>query len=131
LAWLAPMRHHFTSPARSGGEVKSVLFHRLVAAIIVHRMQSRRRATLVLAVLLAGTSGCSPYDPPVRGDHTAQQYQTDLDKCRTSSQESVRLKNAATLWSWIISPFTGPPEVRAKIRTCMAGKGYVLEKSNG
>jgi hypothetical protein len=38
----------------------------------------------------------------------------------------VRIKNADTPWTWIISPFTGPPEVRAAIRSCMQGKGYVL-----
>jgi hypothetical protein len=27
-----------------------------------------------------------------------------------------------------MSPFTGPPEVRAAIRKCMEGNGYVLEK---
>ncbi len=69
--------------------------------------------------------GCA-YDPPVLGDHMAKPYQTDLAACRTASTETVRRKNAATLGSWIISPFTGPPRVRAAIRTCMQGKGYTL-----
>ena len=31
----------------------------------------------------------------------------------------------------MISPITGPPKVRAEIRTCMLGKGYVLDNSKG
>ena len=92
------------------------------------RMQSLR-AFLIIPVLL-GASACAPYDPPVQGDHTAEQYKADLEKCRTTSTESVRLKNAATIQSWVISPFTGPPAVRAAIRTCMTGKGYTLEKTD-
>jgi hypothetical protein len=88
-----------------------------------------RRMPLMVLVVLAGLSGCAPYDPPFQGDHASQHYRDDLGKCRTSSRESVRLKNAATPASWVISPFTGPPMVRAAIRTCMQGKGYVLEKA--
>ena len=79
-------------------------------------------------VLLTGLSGCSPYDPPVQGDRTSDKYKDDLEKCRTTSLETVRIKNADTPWTWMISPFTGPPEVRAAIRACLQGKGYVLEK---
>lgn len=85
------------------------------------------RAALVLPVLSLGLSGCAAYDPPVLGDHASDKYKTDLQACRTSSTESVRLKNARTPGSWIISPYTGPPQVRAAIRACMQGKGYVLE----
>jgi hypothetical protein len=84
---------------------------------------------LVLPVLLLGISGCGSYDPPVSGDHSSEAYKADLEKCRTSSTETVRRKNAGTPGTWILSPFTGPPEVRATIRTCMAGKGYVVEKA--
>jgi len=88
------------------------------------------RAFLILPALLLGASACgASYDPPVQGDHTAERYKADLEKCRTTSSESVRLKNAATIQRWIISPFTGPPAVRAAIRTCMAGKGYALDKA--
>ena len=87
------------------------------------------RAFLIIPILL-GASACAPYDPPVQGDHTAEQYKADLEKCRTTSTESVRLKNAANERTWVISPFTGPPAVRAAIRTCMAGKGYTLEKTD-
>jgi hypothetical protein len=86
-------------------------------------------ALVVVPVLLAGLSGCAAYDPPVQGDHATEKYQTDLEACRTTSRETVRRKNAATPQSWIISPITGPPEVRAAIRTCMSGKGYVLEQA--
>ena len=93
------------------------------------RMRSLR-AFLILPALLLGASACGgPYDTPVQGDHTAERYKTDLEKCRTTSTESVRLKNPDTPQSWVISPFTGPPAVRAAIRTCMAGKGYTLEKT--
>ena len=86
---------------------------------------------LAIVVVLLGTSGCAPYNPPFQGDLTAQRYQSDLASCRTSSREAVRLKNAATPSSWIISPITGPPKVRAAIRKCMENKGYVLEKTAG
>jgi hypothetical protein len=79
-------------------------------------------------LLLIGLSGCSSYDPPVQGDHASDRYKDDLEKCRTTSQEAVRIKNADTPWTWIISPFTGPPAVRVAIRSCMQGKGYVLAK---
>jgi hypothetical protein len=83
------------------------------------------RSALVIAILLV--SGCASYDPPVKGDHAAEKYRTDLEACRTSSTETVRLKNADTPWTWIKSPITGPPEVRADIRKCMTGKGYALD----
>jgi hypothetical protein len=86
---------------------------------------------MVASALLIALSGCADYDPPVQGDHASDHYKDDLEKCRTTSTESVRLKNAATLERWIISPITGPPAVRAAIRTCMVGKGYVLEKPQG
>ena len=87
------------------------------------------RAALVVALLL-GLSGCGSYDPPAQGDHAAKQYQDDLEQCSTSSTEAVRLKNAATPGKWILSPFTGPSEVRAAIRKCMTGKGYVIEPTS-
>jgi hypothetical protein len=88
-----------------------------------------RRMKLLSLVVLAGVSGCAPYDPPLRGDHASQHYRDDLKQCRTASREAVRLKNASTPLSWVISPITGPPAVRAAIRKCMQGKGYALEKA--
>jgi hypothetical protein len=85
------------------------------------------RATLIVSALLL--SGCGSYDPPVQGDHASDKYKSDLEACRTSSHHTVYLKNASSPGTWIISPLTGPPEVRAGIRTCMRGKGYVLETS--
>jgi len=90
-------------------------------------MSALRPLLLPLILLISGCS--SPYDPPVQGDHTAAKYKTDLEACRTSSSHAVYLKNAAFPGTWIISPITGPPEVRAGIRTCMRGKGYVLGQS--
>jgi hypothetical protein len=78
--------------------------------------------------LLLGLSGCAAYDPPVHGDHTSERYKADLEKCSTVSAETVRRKNAATPGTWIMSAITGPPEVRAAIRTCMESKGYALDK---
>jgi len=89
------------------------------------------RASLIIPALLLGVSGCASYDPPIQGDHSSQAYKADLEKCRTTSTETVRRRNADTPWTWIKSPFTGPPAVRSAIRTCMAGKGYVLEKAGG
>jgi hypothetical protein len=88
------------------------------------------RPFLMVPALLLGLSGCTYY-PPVVGDQTSDKYKADLAKCRTSSNETVRLKNAATIGSWIISPVTGPPEVRAAIRKCMEADGYTLEKTGG
>jgi len=85
--------------------------------------------SLIVPALLLGASGCSSYDPPVEGDHTSERYKADLEKCRNTSTETVRLKNAATPGRWIISPITGPPAVRVAIRTCMEGKGYALQKT--
>jgi hypothetical protein len=87
------------------------------------------RTCCLLAALLPAVSGCATYDPPIQGDHTTQRYQTDLEKCRTTSRETVRRRNADTPFTWMASPFTGPPEVRAEIRTCMQHAGYVLEKT--
>jgi hypothetical protein len=42
----------------------------------------------------------------------------------------VYLQNAGDPGTWIISPITGPPMVRAAIRNCMQGKGYALNASN-
>ena len=84
---------------------------------------------LIVPALLLGT-GCSTYVPPVEGDQTSEKYKADLETCRATSTEAVRLKNAATPGRWIISPITGPPAVRAAIRTCMVSKGYVLQKTD-
>jgi hypothetical protein len=89
------------------------------------------RASIVVPVLLIALSGCASYDPPIRGDHMSDHYKADLEACRTSSSQKVYLRNADNLWSWIISPFTGPRMVRAEIRACMVGKGYVLEGPRG
>ena len=102
---------------------------RLTPTCTVVRMLSLRASFLIPALLL-GVGGCAAYDPPIRGDHTSERYKADLEKCRTSETEIVRRKNAATPQSWIVSPITGPPAVRAAIRTCMEGKGYVLEKAD-
>jgi len=91
----------------------------------------RLRPTIALSVLLLGLSACAAYDPPVRADHASDRYRSDLEACRTSSSHSVYLKNAATPGTWIISPITGPPMVRAAIRACMQAKGYTLENPNG
>ncbi len=87
------------------------------------------RIVLIFLVVLAGISGCAPYDPPLQGDHASQHYQDDLKLCRTSSRKAVQLENEDTLQGWVISPVTGPFAVRADIRKCMQGKGYALEKA--
>ena len=90
-------------------------------------MQSLR--FLMLAAALLGLSRCGDYDPPVRADHASDQYKSDLEACRKSSSHAVYLRNAGSPGPWIISPITGPPAVRAAIRTCMSGKGYALAKT--
>jgi hypothetical protein len=89
------------------------------------------RAVVVISALLPGVSGCGSYDPPTQGEHTSDHYKADLEACRTSSSQAVYLKNADNPGTWIISPITGPPKVRAGIRSCMQGKGYVLENPGG
>jgi hypothetical protein len=86
---------------------------------------------LLVPVLLLALNGCggAPYDPPIVGDHASAQYKADLEACRKSSAASVHQHNAGTPGTWIISPITGPSQVRAAIRTCMTGKKYVLEKT--
>jgi hypothetical protein len=84
------------------------------------------RALVIVPALLLGLAGCGSYDPPVQGDRTSEHYKSDLEACRTSSSHAVYLKNADNPWSWMISPITGPPAVRAAIRTCLQGKGYKL-----
>lgn len=76
-----------------------------------------------LAALLL-LAGCSAYDPAMRGTHAAEQYRTDLEACRTTSAEQVRLHNAATPQRWIASPVFGPSMVRVAIRQCLDSKGY-------
>ena len=86
----------------------------------------RSLGVLVSVWVLLGVGACSPYDPQVQGDHASAKYKTDLEACRKSSSHAVYLRNARAPGPWIISPITGPPAVRAAIRTCMTGKGYVL-----
>jgi hypothetical protein len=94
-----------------------------------HRRMKLLHVPLIVSALLLGAGGCSAYDPSVEGDHTSEKYQADVEKCRTTATVTVRLKNAATPGRWIISPITGPPAVRAAIRTCMESEGYTLRKT--
>ncbi len=87
------------------------------------------RCLLAMAAMMAGTGGCSAYDPPVRADHGAEKYKTDLEACRTSVAHDVYIKNAGDIGTWIISPVTGPAQRREGVRACMAGKGYVPDRS--
>ncbi len=87
------------------------------------------RVCLLLIPILICLSGCGTYDPPVQGDRTTEKYQADLTSCRETSQHAVYIKNADNPFSWIISPFTGPPAVRRAILKCMAGKGYIIDPS--
>ncbi len=83
------------------------------------------QAVLVVLVLLPLTA-CATYDPHMAGAHPASQYEADLEGCRTSSREAVRLDNARFVWRWIGSAYRGPGEVRVAIRQCMEDKGYAL-----
>jgi hypothetical protein len=87
------------------------------------------RAFPLLAAALAALAACSAYDPPVAGDHGAEKYKADLEACRTSVGHDVYVRNAGDIGTWVLSPVTGPGQRRAGIRSCMAGKGYVVEKS--
>jgi hypothetical protein len=89
------------------------------------------RTCLIVPALLLGLSGCGDYDPPVVGDHAADKYKTDVEACRTSSHHAVYLRNARSPGTWIISPITGPPAVRAAVRACMQDKGYVIVTKDG
>jgi hypothetical protein len=89
------------------------------------------RTCLIASALLLGLSRCGAYDPPIAGDHATDKYKSDLEACRTSSHHAVYLKNASSPGTWIISPITGPPAVRAAIRACMQGKGYALRTTGG
>jgi hypothetical protein len=89
------------------------------------------RFILLTPAVLLGFSGCAPYDPPIRGDRKSDHYKADLEACRAASSHAVYLKNADNPWSWMISPITGPPMVRAEIRSCLTGRGYVIENPGG
>ena len=99
--------------------------------LCLYYRQMRRILASLVTPLLVGVSGCTAYDPPVQGDRSSDRYKADLENCWTVSTEAVRLKNAATPKSWIISPITGPPAVRAAILKCMEGKGYAQQKAGG
>jgi hypothetical protein len=98
-----------------------------LAAVFYNGGMHLIRTCLVVSALLL--SGCGSYDPPVQGDHTSDKYKSDLEACRTSSHHAVYLQNAGDIGTWIISPIIGPPKVRAGIRSCMQGNGYVLTGS--
>ena len=85
------------------------------------------RATLaVLALLLL--AAWVTYNANMAGTHPAARYDADLESCRTSSREAVRLDNAKYVWRWIDSAYWGPGEVPSAIRQCMEGKGYALAR---
>ena len=86
----------------------------------------RMRPSWAAVIGLACLSSCGSYEPVVQGDHSGEKYKTDLATCQADLQKAVYLKNAATIGTWIISPFTGPPAVRAAIRACLKGKGYAV-----
>ena len=66
-------------------------------------MQSLR-VSLIIPALLLGASACgAPYDPPVQGDHTAEQYKADLEKCRTTSADRGLARPGTTV-SWLPMP---------------------------
>ena len=70
-------------------------------------MQSLR-VSLIIPALLLGASACgAPYDPPVQGDHTAEQYKADLEKCRTTSADRGLARPGTTV-SWLPTPHSIP-----------------------
>jgi hypothetical protein len=72
-----------------------------------------------------GLADCAhTYDPPLATDHESPRYKADLHECARTSNEQVRLVNASTLGSWVLSPFTGAAMVHTAIRECMLKKGY-------
>ena len=90
----------------------------------------RRRGGPGLALLglaLLPLASCA-YDPAMMGAHPAPQYETDLQACRTTSREQVRLQNAKTLASWLTSPIHGPGMVRAAVRGCLEARGYAAAR---
>jgi hypothetical protein len=82
------------------------------------------RAVLACTLL----TGCVMYyDPPVKADHAAPKYKTDLSRCQKQvTLPAERLANA-TVGKAIISLFRSDDPQRHDIQTCMNGKGYASE----
>ena len=80
----------------------------------------RGTVLVATALLLAACAG----DPAVVGDRSSPKFREDLKACRQSSGKQVAYQDAKTFPGWLISPFTGPGEMRRAVRACMEGKGY-------
>ena len=77
-----------------------------------------------MVLLACVTAGCA-YEPPVR-DRAVPTYQADLQACQDSVPAAVNARNAKTGLGWFSSPVRRPFQIRAGMRTCMAGKGHVI-----
>jgi hypothetical protein len=82
------------------------------------------RAVMVCTLL----SGCVLYyDPPVKADHDAPKYKSDLSKCQKQvNLPAGRIANA-TVGKAIVSLFKSDDPQRHDIEACMNGKGYPTE----
>ncbi len=84
------------------------------------------KTRVILACCLL--SGCVLYyDPPVKADHAAPKYKSDLSKCQKQvNLPAGRIANA-TVGKSIISLFKSDDPQRRDIEACMNGKGYPTE----
>ncbi len=73
-------------------------------------------------------SGCVLYyDPPVKADHAAQKYKSDLAKCQKQVNDPAGRIANATVGKAIRSLFKSDDPQRHDIEICMNGKGYASE----
>jgi hypothetical protein len=82
------------------------------------------RRLILVAVLLLGA--CA-YDPPVKADHDAVKYKSDLAKCQKQGAKTAAYTSAATPSSMVMALFKSSEPERQDVRTCMQSRGYVLQ----
>lgn len=80
--------------------------------------------SLGIVVLLAG---CTPYDPPLAGNHADAKYQSELQRCRKDVDLVISRKANATPQSLARSLFDSSDKEHADLSACMVAKGYAVQ----
>lgn len=70
-------------------------------------------------------AGCA-YDPPMRADHHASAYRTDLAVCQEAGSKEADRRVLASGLLFLTYPVSQPVQTRIATRKCMEGKGYEL-----
>jgi hypothetical protein len=80
----------------------------------------------LLALLPILTLAACAYDPPMRADHAAPQYQADLRTCQKDGTTAADKRTHAYGYLFLSYPVSYPIVRHQEIRKCMEGKGYPL-----